>query len=272
MSSNDDDEVAKAKEWLKQAQEIRESIPDSVATSIPTTTNDDDKDAQKKESNVSTATPSQWNVPDEDTYNDNPCIGYRLYVDVGREEGTWMDYQWGASGSRIEFTIDVSFVLPKNTDTTISQDISTAGKDVIDKLSFDGRMIRSSPIRVLRSAPYCRLRGGFDKMGCINGGYRIDAPNSASPSSGTARFFIQVDGTSDAVNGKSNYGDIDIPSGCLYFSLPCFGNSVRQLSSKEGIVSVRQTGWHTGWRREESRIVGTFRVLPIEEASRKNKF
>ena len=94
MSSNNDDEVAKAKEWLKRAQEIRESIPDSTANLVSTTTNDDDKDAQKKESYVSTASPSQWNVPDEDIYNDNPCVGYRLYVDIGREEGTWMDYQW----------------------------------------------------------------------------------------------------------------------------------------------------------------------------------
>ena len=94
MSSNNDDEVAKAKEWLKRAQEIRESIPDSNANLVSTTTNDDDKDAQKKESYVSTASPSQWNVPDEDIYNDNPCVGYRLYVDIGREEGTWMDYQW----------------------------------------------------------------------------------------------------------------------------------------------------------------------------------
>ena len=180
-------------------------------------------------------------------------------------------YYRGGSGARIEFTVDVSFVLPTNIDTTASQDTSIAGKDIIDKLSFDGKMIQSSSIRVLRSAPYCRLRGGFDKMGCSSGGYRIDAPNSGS-SSGTARFFIQVDGTSNDDNGKSNYGDINVPIGCLYFSLPCFGNSVRQLSRKEGIVSVRQIGWHTGWRREESRIVGIFRVLPIEEATRKNKF
>jgi hypothetical protein len=35
------------------------------------------------------------------------------------------------------------------------------------------------------------------------------------------------------------------------------------LSTKEGIVTVKQIGWHTGWRREESRILGTFRAVTL---------
>ena len=66
--------------------------------------------------------------------------------------------------------------------------------------------------------------------------------------------------------------DIYIPRGCLYFSLPCFGGKVSQLSTKDGIVSVRQVGWNTGWRREESRIVGTFRAAPIADAQRRDGF
>lgn len=69
--------------------------------------------------------------------------------------------------------------------------------------------------------------------------------------------------------------DVSIPPGCLYFSLPCFfrggGNADPSnilFSTKEGIISVRQIGWHTGWRREESRIVGIFRAVPIEKAQR----
>jgi hypothetical protein len=63
-----------------------------------------------------------------------------------------------------------------------------------------------------------------------------------------------------------------VPKGALYFAIPAFGGGVAQLSKKEGIVSVRQTGWHTGWRREESRIVGTFLAVPIEEARRRDGF
>ena len=68
------------------------------------------------------------------------------------------------------------------------------------------------------------------------------------------------------------YSDIFVPNGCLYFSLPCFGNSISQLSTREGPVTVRQIGWHTGWRREESRIVGTFRAVPIEKAQARDGF
>lgn len=44
------------------------------------------------------------------------------------------------------------------------------------------------------------------------------------------------------------------------------------LSTKEGIASVRQMGWHTGWRREESRIVGVVRAVPIDKARRVDGF
>jgi hypothetical protein len=75
----------------------------------------------------------------------------------------------------------------------------------------------------------------------------------------------------DLIYVNSSPSDIFIPMGCLYFSIPCFGGA-SQISSKEGIVTIRQTGWHTGWRREESRIVGTFRAVPIDQAIKKDGF
>ena len=41
-------------------------------------------------------------------YDDVESV-YRQYNDIGREDGTWMDPKWGASGRRIEFTVDVCF-------------------------------------------------------------------------------------------------------------------------------------------------------------------
>ena len=35
------------------------------------------------------------------------------------------------------------------------------------------------------------------------------------------------------------------------------------ISTKEGTVTVKQIGWHTGWRREESRILGMFRMQQL---------
>mmetsp|Transcript_30481 Transcript_30481/g.35151 ORF Transcript_30481/g.35151 Transcript_30481/m.35151 type:complete len:89 (+) Transcript_30481:87-353(+) len=34
---------------------------------------------------------------------------HRLYVDIGRDDGTWMNPKRRASGRKIEFTINVSF-------------------------------------------------------------------------------------------------------------------------------------------------------------------
>merc|ERR1712127_736517 len=133
----------------------------------------------------------------------------------------------------------------------MGEDPSIAGPEIISNMVKDNLSGASTEVRVLTSTK-ARLRRGFDKMNSHGGGYRIDVGDEKNQSrfkSSTARFYIKVDGTED---GK--YGDLSIPDGNLYFSLPCFGKSVKQLSTKEGIVTVRQFGWHTGWRREESRI------------------
>ena len=110
------------------------------------------------------------------------------------------------------------------------------------------------------------------------GGYCIDFNNSSNNSvllSSTLRFYIQVDGTAES--STAAYGDVSIPKGWLYFALPCYigsgsGGGVGQLSSKERIVTIRQIGWNSGWRREENRILGVFCALPINEARKHDKF
>jgi hypothetical protein len=171
-----------------------------------------------------------------------------------------MDPRWGASQRRIEFTIDVEF-----------QQSTNVTKQQQQCMVQDNWMGRKSPIYNLRIAPFARLRNGFDDMKCSNdnGAYRIDTQNS---NQGTVRFYITTDGKTD-----TSYGDIDIPSGELYFSIPCFGTNepkkyIRNLSTKDGIVSIRQMGWNTGWRRMESRIVGTFRAIPIDAAKQRDGF
>jgi hypothetical protein len=78
----------------------------------------------------------------------------------------------------------------------------------------------------------------------------------------TLRLMVEAEGT----KANQDYGDVSIPKGYLYFSLPCFGG---QLSTKEGPVTVRQIGWHTGWRREENRILGVFRAQTNKRRAKK---
>lgn len=231
--SSSEELIQYANEMLEQARQIREGLPEE--TSIVN----------------ATIRSSPWNVAERQQAGH----GYRLYFDIGREPGTWMDPRWGASGKRIEFTLDVRFL------TEAKADPETVQGMVKDNLGGT-----SLPAFMLQTAEQARLRAGFDEMKCKNGGYRIDLSNNQR-NSNTLRCFVRVDGTR-----QGDYGDINIPPGNLYLSLPVFGNDPSQLSKKEGIVTVRQMGWKTGWRREESRIVGVFRAVPIGNARRMDKF
>ncbi len=275
--SNDDENnrtiPQEAEELLLKAKKIRSSLEENKP-----------KVLQKKKNNntslLSSGTKPNSINPSRTKFNIQPrdhndqstsvSVEYRLYLDIGREQGTWMDPRWGASGKRIESTIDVSFILPPPSSKDTSDDDidhSQANDEIIKNMVKDNLSGRSSAVRILNSAPFARLRNGFDEMKTYGGGYRIDISDQVS-SSNTVRFYLSVDGT----EGNSSYGDINIPRGNLYFSLPCFGNDVTSLSSKEGIVTVRQFGWHTGWRREESRIVGVFRAVPMVKAVRMDGF
>ena len=193
---------------------------------------------------------------------------YRLYVDIGREEGTWMDPRWGASGDRIRFTLDVALVTNRGADPAVAS-----------RMVKDNSMGKSSPVYAADTGRYARLRDGFDRMECTGAAYRIDAPprnqrgrgRGGASATNTVRMVVEVEGTTKADQAYV-YGDVSVPPGCLYFSLPAFGNGVRNLSTKEGVVSVRQVGWHTGWRREESRILGVFTARPLREAKARDGY
>jgi hypothetical protein len=115
-------------------------------------------------------------------------------------------------------------------------DDSMAVKNMVKNNSMEKK---SSKVFALKTAPYAKLRDGFDRMQCYGGAYRMDMANNGRY---TLRLMVEAEGT----KADQDYGDVSIPKGYLYFSLPCFGG---QLSTKEGPVTVRQIGWHTGWRR-----------------------
>ena len=255
------EEYRKESERLqKLAQAIRDSIPEEKSMN--------EEKASAINQKIMTEEKSK---SDNTNTSDDDKVGYRLYIDIGREPGTWMDPRWGASGKRIEFSVDVNFC--KNaisTDKEIQKRMDAAKPNNLGLLPSRSNSSQSKNVFLLESSKVARLRNGFDSMKCFGGAYRLDddvGNKGGRIQQSTLRFFIDVNGKED-----STYGDISIPAGCLYFSLPCFGNNLSQLSTKEGIVTIREMGWNTGWRREESRIVGTFRVLPIEQAKRRDKF
>jgi len=244
----------------KQAQKLRDEIAqaeEKVGRDVVSQTELDSKSkfdsADTAKAQASTTSPWSLSLSKSGSEREQVSGAYRLYVDIGREPGTWMDPRWGASDRRLEFTIDVQF-------TSVAASRDTQNDMVKDNL---GGSSQSSPVYELKTASLARLRQGFDQMPCSKGGYRLDGAGNKSQQ--TVRFFLRTEGKQD--------GDLSIePNAPLYFSLPAFGNNLSNLSRKEGIVSVRQMGWHTGWYREESRIVGVFRAVPLDEAQRRDGF
>eukprot|EP01082_Thalassiosira_pseudonana_P000089 g140.t2 g140 contig1:336916-337824(-) len=257
-----DSSKSEAERLMAKAKAIRDSIP---------TTNE-----QPAGSDVSIGTSATHQDTKQSIYSlpphlNSPGDRFRLYIDVGREKGTWMDPRWGASGRRIEFTIDVSFPVER---------VQAASSDIAESLlkSATSKSLSVSPVYNLNYAPSARLRGGFDKMAIRSGGFCIESSASGKiSSSSTLRFCLSVDGT---LNNFASYGDVSVPEGCLFFALPYFGTRTNSasdgksmaLSKKEGAITVKQMGWNTGWWREESRILGVFRAVPLEEARRRDKF
>lgn len=243
-----------AEKLLEKARLLREEIKASENTrrSSPTSTSQ-----ATKLFTTSRKITSPWSLVETDTNNGDEegdetttsqRTAYRFYIDIGREQGTWMEPRWGASGQRIEFTLDVRF------STTV------ASKDIAADMVQDNRGGLSTPVYELDTAPFARLRGGFDRMKCDAGAYRIDTSNRGQK---TLRLFIRNEGKTS--------GDVSVPTDShLYIALPVLADS--SLSRKEGIVSVRQYGWHTGWYRAESRIVGVVKAVPLAVARAKDGF
>ena len=250
---------AEAESLREKAEKLRSEIEgNSVQIKPPTTATALTGSAATTEKNAAddTSSLSPWAIvpsgPKEDGDRE-----FRLYADIGREEGTWMDPRWGASGKRIEFSLDIGLLSNK-----------LASPEVAKKMEQDNTAGKSSPVFALDTAKYARLRDGFDRMECTGGAYRIDTDRNGRS---TIRIVLEVEGTVRA-DQSYVYGDVSIPPGCLYFSLPVFGRGIDNLSIKEGVVSVRQVGWHTGWRREESRILGVFTAKPMSEATKRDGF
>mmetsp|Transcript_4776 Transcript_4776/g.9577 ORF Transcript_4776/g.9577 Transcript_4776/m.9577 type:complete len:238 (-) Transcript_4776:2-715(-) len=107
------------------------------------------------------------------------------------------------------------------------------------------------------TASAIRLRGGFDSLPVRNAKYEIT-------NKGTIVFTIDTNGTEE---GYDSQGDIYIPKGEFLAKVGWLGgtpnSNPNNFSNREGVLTVRQRGWHTGLPRMESRIAGVVRVDEI---------
>ena len=106
----------------------------------------------------------------------------------------------------------------------------------------------------LRLAPL--FIGGFDTLPVNAARWGL--------SGGKLRLEVVTEGT----EGRDGYKDVFIPSGTLYITLGSLGDpraNPNNVSLREGVVCVKQKGWHTGWYRTENRIAGVVRIAPKKQ-------
>lgn len=164
FSSNKREELEQeAQDLLAKAQKLRLEIGDDGKQTKTT-----QQQQQQQQPKL-----SEWSVDSQEPQQ------YRLYIDIGREEGTWMDPRWGASGKRIEGTLDLCFSSSK------------ADPSIEDKMVLDNQRGQSSSTYVIETGKKMRLKSGFDSMAVKSGGYRVDFTKNG----GTLRFYFQVEGT-----------------------------------------------------------------------------
>jgi hypothetical protein len=170
-SGSEEELLAEAENLLRRARDLRATLPVEEVRS-----------SRKESLSGSTPSNSKWRVKDNPAV---PGVGYRLAMDIGREDGTWMDPRWGASGRRISLSLDVLF-----------SDV-VAEKELQKKMIKDNFGGQSSSIYSLQTAPVARLRNGFDEMKCSPGAYRVDSGGNGKQ---TARFFVPVSGTPEQLS------------------------------------------------------------------------
>ena len=77
--------TTEAEKLMAKAKAIRESIP--ISTNEPKST------SLNQETKVNKIL-SEFSLPQQSL--DDDSNNYRIYLDIGREKGTWMDPRWGA--------------------------------------------------------------------------------------------------------------------------------------------------------------------------------
>ena len=99
-----------------------------------------------------------------------------------------------------------------------------------------------------------RLRGGFD-------GLEVEG---ARWSLAGGKLLLELD--TAGTEGRPGYGDVFVPAGTLYVSLGSLGDpraNANNVSVREGVICVKQRGWHTGLPRMENRIAGIARIKVV---------
>ena len=128
---------------------------------------------------------------------------WRLSIDVGREEGTWMPEDWAKSGARLVCPLEVEVLGEAAAEPNAERDIMGGGASLIRPVA----------------TPKIVSERGEEEVLVAGGGWKIGPSDAGRGRAATLRFwldFLEARGLGAGVSARRN--DVTLPAERLYFA------------------------------------------------------
>jgi len=171
----------------------------------------------------------------------------RLTLNVGREKGTWMDKEWGDSGSRLLLPVKVLF--SKN-----NMELPFPGEE-----SMGGRFCKK--LQILEP---CSIVGPKGVIGIpvMNGGWTILPLTDRSDGDGSGEFKLRFFLDFPQGASRSNDVDVNLPPGRVFFSGVIFENAQKAtLMEGESVLTIRMDEEEEEEEKRDEKSTTTIGIL-----------
>jgi hypothetical protein len=143
---------------------------------------------------------------------------WRLDVNIGREEGTWMPDDWATSGGRLMFSIDVM----------VESDYAEQREAELNFMGPNG--LRLS---VLEDPCFISSEGEQFIGMPEEGAWKLQMPKRKG-TAGTLRFWVDAEPAPDLAEGvAAERNDVALPAERLYFMAKCWREADLLLASRK---------------------------------------
>jgi len=190
---------------------------------------------------------------------------WRVMLNIGREPGTWMPKEWGASGDRLHLHLELEF----SSDALLS---STSGDDNKNNNMFPGDDFLNgrSHTKLLKvvhneASMSPTMTEGARKVRVRNGGWRV-APFEGPIGTTVLRFYVELEELASHLGS-----DVWCPAGRVYCTcgyFPMYHDPVTGLVSTSSIPSSMSTSSSTtpvslkeALKQEQSQIASQYEAL-----------
>jgi hypothetical protein len=169
---------------------------------------------------------------------------WRLNLNIGREPGTYMPTEWGASGARLPLSFDV-----------LVESQSVSHEEMDKERNFIGGSGKSDLLHVLEDPVYVGMNGEHVVPLQDSGGWKIATRRTGKPGdAGKLRFWLQVAGQDGQIVAQRN--DATLAAGRLYFMANCWRKAEYEVGCNR--IKPAQLAYDEAQRVVEQRLSHEF--------------